>query len=68
MEDANLISSIGTFHMNQEVRRVVSGMKDTIGKEEQELAEKSGIETNIGQNEMEDYVKIVLEEASKARK
>jgi hypothetical protein len=43
-------------------------MKDVIKAEESELEQQAGIETNITQNDMEDYMKIVLEEASKARK
>jgi hypothetical protein len=66
--DVNLLSSIGSAQMDIEVRRVVNDMKYVIQKEETEMAEKTGIETPMAANEMEEYMKVVLEEASKARK
>ena len=35
---------------------------------QEELAEKTGIETPIAENEVEDYLKQVIEEVSRARK
>ncbi len=67
-KDANLLSSIGTAQMDQQVRRVVKDMKDVIQKEETEMAEKTGIETPIPQDDMEDYMKTVMEEVARARK
>lgn len=66
--DVNLLSSIGSAQMDIEVRRVMNDMKYVIQKEETEMAEKTGIETPMAANEMEEYMKVVLEEASKARK
>jgi len=66
--DENLLSSIGTAQMETEVKRAVSELKDVADVEEKELAEKSGIETPIAENEVEDYLKQVIEEVSKARK
>ena len=43
-------------------------MKDVIQKEETEMAEKTGIEAPIPQNEMESYMKKVMEEVALARK
>ena len=54
--------------MDIEVNHAVKGMKNTIEKEEKAMAEKTGIETNISGDEMTNYLKIVLEEAAKARK
>ena len=54
--------------MDSQVRSVINKMKDVIKAEESESEQQAGIETNITQNDMEDYMKIVLEEASKARK
>lgn len=54
--------------MDSEIHGVVDKMKDTLKSEEKALAEKTGIETNVSTQEMEDYMKIVLEEAARARK
>jgi hypothetical protein len=66
--DENLLSSIGTAQMETEVKRAVSELKDVADVEEKELAEKTGIETPIAENEVEDYLKQVIEEVSRARK
>jgi len=66
--DENLLSSIGTAQMESEVKRAVSDLKDVADVEEKELAEKTGIETPIAENEVEDYLKQVIEEVSRARK
>jgi hypothetical protein len=66
--DGNLLSSIGTAQMENEVKRAVGELKDVADAEEKELAEKTGIETPIAENEVEDYLKQVIEEVSKARK
>jgi hypothetical protein len=66
--DENLLSSIGTAQMETEVRRAVGELKDVADEHEKELEEKSGIETPIAENEVEDYLKQVIEEVSKARK
>jgi hypothetical protein len=68
LKESSLLSSIGTAQMDSQVRSVINKMKDVIKAEESELEQQAGIETNITQNDMEDYMKIVLEEASKARK
>ncbi|HJR48320.1 MAG TPA: hypothetical protein VJ799_09230 [Nitrososphaeraceae archaeon] len=66
--DQNLLSSIGTAQMETEVKRAVTELKDVADMEEKELAEKTGIETPIAENEVEDYLKQVIEEVSRARK
>jgi hypothetical protein len=66
--DQNLLSSIGTAQMETEVKRAVSELKDVADVHEKELAEKTGIETPIAEHEVEDYLKQVIEEVSKARK
>jgi hypothetical protein len=66
--DENLLSSIGTAQMETEVRRAVGELKEVADEEEKELAEKTGIETPIAENEVEDYLKQVIEEVSKSRK
>ena len=49
--------------MDIEVRSLVNKMKDILQEEESEIAQKQ--ETNITQDDAEDYLKMVLEEASK---
>jgi hypothetical protein len=66
--DQNLLSSIGTAQMETEVKRAVSELKDVADVEEKELAEKTGIETPIAQNDVEDYLKQVIEEVARSRK
>jgi hypothetical protein len=66
--DGNLLSSIGTAQMETEVKRAVGELKEVADEHEKELAEKTGIETPIAENEVEDYLKQVIEEVSKARK
>lgn len=66
--DNNLLSSIGTAQMETEVKRAVGELKEVADEHEKELEEKSGIETPIAENEVEDYLKQVIEEVSRARK
>jgi hypothetical protein len=66
--DQNLLSSIGTAQMEREVNRAVGELKDVADVEEKELAEKTGIESPIAEDEVEDYLKQVIEEVSRARK
>jgi hypothetical protein len=66
--DSNLLSSIGTAQMENEVKRAVGELKDVADEHEKELAEKTGIETPVPQSEIEDYLKQVIEEVSKSRK
>jgi hypothetical protein len=66
--DQNLLTSIGTAQMETEVKRAVGELKDVADAHEKELEEKTGIETPIAENEVEDYLKQVIEEVSKARK
>jgi hypothetical protein len=66
--DQNLLSSIGTAQMETEVKRAVGELKGVADVEEKELAEKTGIETPIAENEVEDYLKQVIEEVARSRK
>jgi len=66
--DNNLLSSIGTAQMESEVKRAIGELKDVADEHEKELAEKTGIETPVPESEIEDYLKQVIEEVSKARK
>jgi hypothetical protein len=66
--DNNLLSSIGTAQMEREVNRAIGELKEVADEQEKELAEKSGIETPVPENEIEDYLKQVIEEVAKTRK
>jgi hypothetical protein len=66
--DNNLLSSIGTAQMEREVNRAIGELKDVADEQEKELAEKTGIETPVPENEIEDYLKQVIEEVAKTRK
>jgi len=66
--DNNLLSSIGTAQMETEVKRAVGELKDVADEHEKELAKQTGIENPIAENEVEDYLRQVVEEVSKARK
>lgn len=66
--DKNLLSSIGTAQMETEVNRAIGELKEVADEQEKELAEKTGIETPIAENEVEDYLKQVIEEVSRSRK
>lgn len=66
--DKNLLSSIGTAQMENEVKRAIGELKEVADEQEKELAEKTGIETPIAENEVEDYLKQVIEEISRSRK
>lgn len=66
--DENLLSSIGTAEMENEVKRAVGELKDVADEHEKELAEKTGIETPVPESEIEDYLKQVIEEVAKTRK
>ena len=64
----NLLSSIGKAQMTSELQRAVSDIKPIVEKEEKELEEKTGLETSFSQENIEDYMKQVLEEMSKLKK
>ena len=66
--DNNLFSSIGTAQMEREVNRAIGELKEVADEQEKELAEKTGIETPVPENEIEDYLKQVIEEVAKTRK
>ena len=68
LSETNLLNSIGSAQMDSQIHGVVVQMKDTIKNEEKELAEKTGIETSISGEEMEDYMKTVIEELARSRK
>lgn len=68
VQDSNLLSSIGTAHMEQEIQRTVSSMKDVVQEQEKALEEKTGIEANLEEDEMKKYLEEVMQEVGKVKK
>ena len=64
--DTNLLSSIGTAQMDQEIQRTVNSMKQVVQKQEKELEEQTGIEANMAEDEMKNYLQEVMQEIGKA--
>jgi hypothetical protein len=64
-QDSNLLSSIGTAHMQQEVLRTVDRFKDVLQEQEKELEQKTGIEANMKEEEIKSYLEEVLQEVGK---
>jgi hypothetical protein len=54
--------------MTSELQRAVSDVKTVVEKEEKELEEKTGIETSLSEENIQDYMKQVLEEMGKSKK
>lgn len=67
-QDSNLLGSIGTAHMEQEIQKTVDSMKDTVKEQEKELEEQTGIEANLEEDEMKNYLEEVMQEVGKAKK
>ena len=54
--------------MTSELQRAVNDVKTVVEKEEKELEEKTGIETSLSEENIQDYMKQVLEEMGKSKK
>jgi hypothetical protein len=67
-ENSNLLSSIGTAQMEQEIQKTVNSMKGIVQEQEKELEEQTGIEANLEEDEMKNYLEEVMQEVSKAKK
>lgn len=67
-ENSNLLSSIGTAQMEQEIRRTVNSMKGIVQEQEKELEEQTGIEANLEEDEMKKYLEEVMQEVGKAKR
>jgi hypothetical protein len=66
--NSNLLSSIGTAHMEKEIQKTVNSMKDMVHEQEKELEEQSGIEANLEEDEMKKYLEEVMQEVGKSKK
>jgi hypothetical protein len=67
-KDTNLLSSIGTAQMEQEIQKTVNSMKGVVAEQEKELEEQTGIEANLEEDEMKNYLEEVMQEVGKVRK
>jgi hypothetical protein len=67
-QDSNLLSSIGTAHMEQEIQRKIDRFKDVVQEEEKELEQKTGIEANIKEEDLKSILEEVLQEVGKTNK
>ena len=66
-KNINLLSSIGKAQMTSELQRAITDVKTIVEKEEKELEEKTGIETSFSEENIQDYMKQVLEEMGKSK-
>jgi hypothetical protein len=64
----NLLSSIGTAQMETEIKRAVTDLKDVVDEQERELAKQTGIETPMAENEIEDYLRQVIQEVRREKR
>ena len=67
-ENQNLLGSIGTAQMEQEIQKTVNSMKDVVEEQEKELEEQTGIEANLEEDEMKKYLEEAMQEVGKAKK
>ena len=63
--DQDLLSSIGTAHMQNEVTRVVGSVMNVIENEEAELEQRSGLDTPMEKEDIENYLQQVIAEFRK---
>jgi hypothetical protein len=67
-KDTNLLSSIGTAQMDQEIQRTVKGLQNVVEEQEREMEKETGIEANLGEDEMKNYLEEVMQEVGKVKK
>jgi len=67
-QKASLFGNIGQAQMTSEMQKVVTDLKGIVEKEEEELKEKTGIESNITKETVKDYMEQVLQELQASKK
>jgi len=67
-QNINLLGSIGKAQMTSELTQAVNDVKEVVEKEEKELEEKTGIETSLSEENIQDYMEYVLNEISQSKK
>ena len=63
----SLLGNIGQAQMTSELQKAITDVKDVVDKEEQELKDKTGIESNLTEENVEDYMEQVLQEIMKSK-
>ena len=63
----SLLGNIGQAQMTSELQKAITDVKDVVDKEEQELKEKTGIDSTINEEMVEDYMEQVLQEIMKSK-
>ena len=63
----SLLGNIGQAQMTSELQKAITDVKDIVDKEEQELKEKTGIESTLTEENVEDYMEQVLQELMKSK-
>ena len=53
--------------MTFELQKAITDVKDVVEKEEQELKEKTGLESNLTEENVENYMEQVLQEIMKSK-
>ena len=67
-QKASLLGNIGQAQMTSEMQKVVTDLKGIVEKEEEELKEKTGIESNVTEETVKDYMEQVLQELEASKK
>ena len=67
-QKTNLFGSIGTIEIENNLNQIVSGIKDIVEKQENELQSESELLTNISQDDTKKYMQQVIEEMKKSKK
>lgn len=63
----SLLGNIGQAQMTSELQKAITDVKDVVDKEEQELKEKTGIESTLTEENVENYMEQVLQELMKSK-
>ena len=63
----SLLGNIGQAQMTSELQKAITDVKDVVDKEEQELKEKTGIESTLTEENVENYMEQVLQEIMKSK-
>jgi hypothetical protein len=67
-QKASLFGNIGQAQMTSELQKAVTDLKGIVEKEEEELKEKTGIESSITEEKVQDYMEQVLQELMTSKK
>jgi len=67
IKNTSLLGNIGQAHMTGELQKAIDNVKHIVKKEEQELEEKTGIESSFTEEKVQDYMEQVIQEVMAAR-